>query len=93
MGEDGEDGEDVSSPANFEGDGHGDAWEPLRSITSFFGGREIEFEVQLILRRGEVPPCSLFAEEEDAPRLGWFTWIKSGAAFARDPGDTVLLLN
>ena len=25
--------------------------------------------------------------------LGWFSWIKSGPAFARDPGDTVLLLN
>ena len=71
----------------------GDAWEPLRAITSFFGGREIEFEVQLILRRGEVPPCGLSAEDEEAPRLGWFSWIKSGASFARDPGETVLLLN
>ena len=71
----------------------GDAWEPLRALTAFFAGSEIEFEVQLILRRGEVPPCELLAEGEKAPRLGWFSWIKSGPGFGRDPGDTVLLLN
>jgi hypothetical protein len=40
-----------------------------------------------------VPPCELRAEGESGPLLGWFSWIKSGPAFARDPGDTVLLLN
>jgi hypothetical protein len=25
--------------------------------------------------------------------LGWTTWMKSGSAFGRDPGDTMLLLN
>ena len=37
----------------------GDAWEPLRAITTFFTGGEIEFEVQLVLKREEVPPCEL----------------------------------
>jgi type VI secretion system protein ImpH len=69
----------------------GDAWEPLRAVAGFFAGAEIEFEVQLILRRNEVPRCELQAEGENAPRLGWFSWIKS-AEFARDPGDTVLPL-
>ncbi|HVN07120.1 MAG TPA: type VI secretion system baseplate subunit TssG [Bryobacteraceae bacterium] len=71
----------------------GDAWEPLRAITSFYSGGEIEFEVQLVLKREDVAPCSLRAEGESAPLLGWFSWIKSGPTFARDPGDTVLLLN
>ena len=71
----------------------GDAWEPLRSMASFFTGGEIEFEVQLILKRDEVPPCELLAQGESAPMLGWFSWVKSGPTFGRDPGDTVLLLN
>jgi len=71
----------------------GDAWEPLRAITNFFTGGEIEFEVQLVLKREEVPPCELRRDGETAPLLGWFSWIKSRPAFGRDPGDTVLLLN
>ncbi len=71
----------------------GDAWEPLRALTRFFAGGEIEFEVQLVLKREDVPPCELRPDGETAPLLGWFSWIKSGPAFGRDPGDTVLLLN
>ncbi|HUO31206.1 MAG TPA: type VI secretion system baseplate subunit TssG [Bryobacteraceae bacterium] len=71
----------------------GDAWEPLRALTTFYCGGEIEFEVQLVLKHEDVAPCSLRGDGESAPLLGWFSWIKSGPAFARDPGDTVLLLN
>jgi len=71
----------------------GDAWEPLRAITTFFTGGEIEFELELLLKREDVPPCELRPDGEMAPLLGWFSWIKSGPAFGRDPGDTVLLLN
>jgi type VI secretion system protein ImpH len=71
----------------------GDAWEPLRAITAFFSGREIEFEVQLVLQRDDVPACNLSGEGESGPLLGWLSWIKSGSGFSRDPGDTVLLLN
>jgi len=71
----------------------GDAWEPLRAITTFFTGGEIEIEVQLVLKRDEVPVCELREEGGTAPLLGWFSWIKSGPGFGRDPGDTVLLLN
>jgi type VI secretion system protein ImpH len=71
----------------------GDAWEPLCAIARFFTGGEIEVEVQLVLQRADVPPCELREEGETAPLLGWFSWIKSGPAFGRDPGDTVLLLN
>ncbi|HLY16853.1 MAG TPA: type VI secretion system baseplate subunit TssG [Bryobacteraceae bacterium] len=71
----------------------GDAWQPLCAIARFFSGGEIEFEVQLVLKRDEVPSCELRPEADPAPRLGWLSWIKSGPAFGRDPGDTVLLLN
>jgi type VI secretion system protein ImpH len=38
----------------------------------------LDFDVQLILRREEVPLCRLTAEDHFRPLLGWNTWI--GAA-------------
>lgn len=75
----------------------GPAHEPLRALVRFFARDEIEFEAQLILRRGDVPPCGLdtatpVAEAAPAPRLGWTTWVKSQPDFPRDPEDTVLVL-
>ena len=37
----------------------GSAYAPLRAITRFFSGDEIDFEVQLVLKREEVPACEL----------------------------------
>jgi type VI secretion system protein ImpH len=70
----------------------GSAWEPLRELTRFFCGPTLEIETQLILRRDEVPRCHLGLDDDAGPRLGWFTWIRSGMSFDRSPGDTVLLL-
>jgi type VI secretion system protein ImpH len=69
----------------------GTAYAPLGALTRFFSGDELDFEVQLILQRDEVPPCVLGAEGEQAPRLGWATWVKS-VPMDRDPADTVLHL-
>jgi type VI secretion system protein ImpH len=71
----------------------GSAWEPLRAITRFFSGEETDFELQLVLRRDEVPACQLDEEPDDGvPRqLGWTTWAKT-APVTRDPGDTILRL-
>jgi predicted component of type VI protein secretion system len=49
--------------------------------------------VKLVLKREEVPPCELREDGGTPPLLGWFSWIKSGPAFGRDPADTVLLLD
>ena len=70
----------------------GSAYEPLRTLARTFAGTDIEFEVQLVLRRDAVPSCDLGNETEAGPQLGWFTWMKSQDSFDRDPGDTVLLL-
>lgn len=64
----------------------GSAYEPLRAITKFFSGGELDFEVQLVLQRDEVPPCEL---GDAGPRLGWSTWVKS-VPMTRDPSDTIL---
>lgn len=68
---------------------NGTAYRPLLGLLGFFAETEFDFEVQLLLKRDEVPPCELGAEEGAVPQLGWVTWMKS-APFRRDPGDTVL---
>jgi len=70
----------------------GSAWQPLRSLASFYCGAQMEIEVQLILKRQEVPRCELGDTSGAGPRLGWFTWMKSGTEFDRSPGDSILLL-
>jgi type VI secretion system protein ImpH len=70
----------------------GSAWRELRSIARFFARGEFDIEVQLVLGRGEVPPCELGAASDAAPQLGWSTWVKS-APIRRDPDEAVLLLD
>jgi len=69
----------------------GSAYAPLRAITTFFSNGEFEFELQLILKREEVPRFQIGAEGEQGPRLGWVSWLKS-VSLNRDPQDTVLTL-
>jgi predicted component of type VI protein secretion system len=52
----------------------------------------VEYEVQLILQRDEVPMC-LLGDDTEAPQLGWVTWMKSTTEFSRNPEDTVLLFS
>ena len=69
----------------------GSALEPLRDLTRFFSNDEFDFEVQLILKRDEVPRCEVSDLGAETPQLGWVTWLKS-VPFVRDPGDTILQL-
>lgn len=71
----------------------GAAHAALRSLLRFFAGDAIDFEVQLVLKREDVPKPSLDAAWGDGPRLGWVTWLKSGEGFDRDPADTILLFS
>ena len=70
----------------------GAGYEPLRALTRFFCGTHLEVEVQLVLQQEVVPRCELGEDSLAGPRLGWFTWMKSGEYFDRSPADTVLLL-
>lgn len=67
----------------------GSGYEPLRALTRFFANEMYDFEVQLVLKRGEVPPCELGRQDQAGPRLGWVSWSKT-QAMQRDPGDTIL---
>ncbi len=81
---------------------------PCGRLSAASCGNDLEFEVQLILRREEVPAfevrVQLILRREEVPAfevrppvenslcLGWHTWLKSGSDFDRNPGDTILLL-
>jgi type VI secretion system protein ImpH len=69
----------------------GSAWRHVKAMTGFFAGNEYDMELQLVLRREDVPACELPANPEAAPRLGWTSWVKN-APFGRDPGETLLEL-
>ena len=66
-----------------------EAYKNLRALAEFFAGEEYDVEIQLILKRREVPVCEL--KTEQGWQLGWTSWVKT-AEFRRDPGDTILEL-
>jgi type VI secretion system protein ImpH len=70
---------------------NGSAHAELRSLVHFFGGGEIDFELQLVLARDEVPAVALGVDGDDAPPLAWCTWL-GPSRLRRDPDDTVLTL-
>jgi type VI secretion system protein ImpH len=67
----------------------GTAYEPLRAILRFYSGWEIDYEVQLVLKRKQVPGCQLGDDSDEGPKLGWVSWSKN-IDMNRDPDDTVL---
>lgn len=68
----------------------GAAFEPLKAFTKFFSNDELDFEIQLIMKRDEVPQFEVGSEGE-VPRLGWVSWLKT-QPLSRDPEDTILRL-
>jgi type VI secretion system protein ImpH len=67
----------------------GSAYAPLMAILRFYAGWEIDFQIQLVLKREETPPCELGATGDASPLLGWVSWSKN-RDMDRDPDDTVL---
>ena len=67
----------------------GDAHEPLRALVRFFTGDEIDFELQLVLARDEVPQVVLGGDDAGGVSLGWSTWLKT-KPLARDADETIL---
>ena len=70
---------------------NGSAYPALRAIARFFAGQELDFEVQLVLKREEAVGVQLGVDTGMEPQLGWLSWIKS-VPMDRDPDDTVYRL-
>jgi type VI secretion system protein ImpH len=69
----------------------GSAHEALRAITRFFSNDCLDFEVQLVLERSQVPTIELDLNASHPARLGWVSWAKT-APLGVDPDDTILAL-
>jgi type VI secretion system protein ImpH len=66
----------------------GTAHAPLKSLAKFIGRADMDFEVQLVLKKDEVPECELGLGDAPLPRLGWTSWAKTEPR-AQDAGDTI----
>jgi type VI secretion system protein ImpH len=55
----------------------GRAFPTMIRMTKFMAGPELDFNVHLVLKASEVPPCRLRVTPAYAPRLGWTTWLSS----------------
>jgi type VI secretion system protein ImpH len=51
----------------------GPAHRPLRELTRFYAGTDLDFTARLVLDAGEVPSSTLKRGAE--PRLGWTSWL------------------
>ena len=49
----------------------------LAGWVQFYSDGAYETEVQLILKREEVPPCELGGRGAERPRLGLVSWLKT----------------
>jgi type VI secretion system protein ImpH len=49
----------------------------LAHLVRLYVGPDLDFDVQLILRAQDVPPCRLAPTASFTPRLGWNTWVSS----------------
>jgi type VI secretion system protein ImpH len=64
----------------------GEMLRPIFSLVKTIAGIEYEFDVRIVLDRGEVPACTLGAGH---PMLGEATWVHSpGFAYQSDPYAT-----
>jgi type VI secretion system protein ImpH len=53
----------------------------LAHLVRLYGGPELDFDVQLVLRAEEVPSCQLTEESRGfGPHLGWNTWLGAGTS-------------
>ncbi len=69
----------------------GSAFKPLTEIVRLLVGLEFEFNIQLVLERDEVPFCVL-GSDQNGPRLGWTSWLKTLDS-VRDDDQVVLSSN
>jgi type VI secretion system protein ImpH len=70
----------------------GDDLARLGELTKLYVGPALAFDVQLTLKRSEVPMLVLGGAGAAAAKLGWNTWVRHGPEW-RDRDDAVFLRN
>jgi type VI secretion system protein ImpH len=68
----------------------GDMLRPICEMVRLYAGTHLEFDVQLVLKRREVPRCRLGGDAAGGSRLGWNTWVRHGE-FPVDVDDAVFV--
>jgi type VI secretion system protein ImpH len=63
--------------------------EELFALTKLFVGSGLDFDIQIVLKKEQVPFCQL-GQAGDPPRLGWNSWARIAPA-AHDSGDAVIM--
>jgi type VI secretion system protein ImpH len=61
----------------------------LFALTRLFVGPGLDFDVQIVLKKEQVPFCKL-GQTDNPPRLGWNSWARIAPA-ARDSDDAVIV--
>ncbi len=61
----------------------------VSEMIRFYIGISLDFDIQLILRREDVPLCQIGARPGYEPRLGWTTWVGKSEESVADIGDAV----
>ena len=68
----------------------GDLLRRLADLVRAYAGPDLAFDVQVILRREDVPDLHMrVGDDVAAPRLGWNTWAK-GLPALEDKDDIIL---
>ena len=71
---------------------NGSAHQPLKSIIRFMVGVEFDFDVQLLLKKKQVPSSILTTRAQRRPMLGWTTFLKT-RPFKADDEQVVLQMD
>lgn len=66
-------------------------YQALKVLARYFGSDEIDFDLQLVLKKEEVPLCTLGDNVEAPPQLGWVSWVRT-CEMTGHPRDTILPL-
>lgn len=64
---------------------NGTSHRPLAELIRFLAGLEFDFDLQLILKKEEVPSCGLGITAKNPAWLGWTTWLKTETMTQDDP--------
>jgi len=59
----------------------------IADLVRFYAGINRDFDIQLILKKEDVPVCRLSADDNYEPRLGWTTWLPTSEPRGTDSRD------